>query len=208
MKKLKLDVTFFHNFHRSDIEIEAFLLYCVVSNGKNTKLTIRKIESFINELYERRENIKISECVELAKKNKLGKYSILENFFYHIAKNEINPNKLRTISVSELEEIPGMGIKNSRFFKNSTDSTAKYGVLDVFTLSFLQDFYKPYLKIQINKKLSRKNYLKYEEIYLNTYKMYEKEISLHDFDKLICSYYVKKMYVFTSIHNFLNKNIK
>lgn len=135
------------NFNRNISELQELLLFCIVVAGKTAHIQAKKLEEFLSEskltvnifdnitpfdllakLHER------NELMEKIKKAKLGQYNKIYNAFVYLIQNKIDLNNCTT---EELEKIPGVGLKTSRFFILHSRKVNNIAVLDVHILKFL-----------------------------------------------------------------------
>lgn len=182
------------NFHRTNAELEAFVLFCVFVAGKRADQTASKlnktleyynnIEDFnnkspfdiINTLINRN---KIDEFLEYGK---FGRYSVLRQTL-----QKITTINLETCTVHDLESIPGIGPKTARYFLLHTRSNQNIAVLDTHVLRFMRE------ELGINTPKStpsnRSIYLKLEKQFIDFAKT--KEQSIADLDLYIWKKYTK-----------------
>ncbi len=136
--KGKLDYSLFYK--------ESFLLFSVLVAGKNSTMIMKKTNSLISDFIKEdkpkslfkyiQDNYNSQEIEFLLKKNKTGKYTLLNNFFEDIKNNKIN---LLNCSLEELENIRGVGKKSSRFFMVYNRADQKdCAILDTHILKFLR----------------------------------------------------------------------
>jgi thermostable 8-oxoguanine DNA glycosylase len=112
------------NFKRNNFELEEFLLFCIIVAGKTAYIQADKLQLFIDKFntdfqetfspfeilsFLKNENKLLSHIVEC----KLGQYKKIHKAFDYLASNKID---LFTCSIDDLEKIPGVGPKTSRFF--------------------------------------------------------------------------------------------
>lgn len=205
-EKIVINPDFYINYDRTDLEIEAFFLFCVCVAGKTAKTIAPKVSSFMNELHSGDEIKTIQEIVKMLKKHKMGKYILLTKFFNYIAMNKITAEKLRSMSIEELELVPGVGMKTSRYFKLGTDANVKCAAIDTHVLKFLRDFYHPHLEVPKSTPTSKKKYQELEKLFLEIYEIYKNDTSLANFDLRIWQYYSHKLQPnYENIHNYLGK---
>lgn len=158
------------NFNRTDYELQEFLLFCIVVAGKTAHIQADKLDYFLNDsknalksFYsdELLHNIKPFDIISLLNENnilllqiikaKLGQYNKIYKAFQCISniKNKIN---LKECTTEELEKIPGVGLKTSRFFILHSRNTTSIAVLDVHILKFLKSLGHDVPKTTPNKK--------------------------------------------------------
>lgn len=143
----------------TDEELQEFLLFCICVAGKTAKQISIALNRFFELSYDylsKKENISISkikhkysEPFKLIKKlirfqaleiiikdSKLGKNSLLFKSFVQLCNSELD---LRTVTISQLEEIKGIGPKTSRYFKLYTGKESRHAVLDTHVLRFMRE---------------------------------------------------------------------
>lgn len=158
------------NFNRTDYELQEFLLFCIVVAGKTAHIQADKLDYFLNDSKvalnsfcsdKQLDNIKPFDIINLLNENnilllqiikaKLGQYNKIYKAFQYISniKNKIN---LKECTTEELEIIPGVGLKTSRFFILHSRNTTSIAVLDVHILKFLKSLGHDVPKTTPNKK--------------------------------------------------------
>lgn len=129
-------------------ELEEFLLFSIMVAGKNAKQTANKLDSF---LYNQRKFgvndftplqyvnfLDRGELIPIAlKSEKIGQYNRLTKALKGIL--QFYGQKLRSVSVDELESVDGIGSKTARFFVLHTQPNTNYAVLDTHILAWLRD---------------------------------------------------------------------
>lgn len=135
------------DFDRSDAELEELLLFCIAAAGKNATTMSIRLEELL--LFGR----SVSSCTTpfsvidmLAKRYNLanlmkgygfGCYTLKSRGFIRAARSGIN---LRTCAPEDLEAIPGIGPKTSRFFILHSRRDANVACLDVHVLRWMRHF--------------------------------------------------------------------
>lgn len=147
----KIDPYNITNFNRTEEELQLFLLFCIVVAGKTAYIQAEKLEQFLNSVNKRLmmsehtlpfQSIKSAEqhdiLFEEIKLAKLGQYKKINAGFKYISEREYN---LRRMTPKLLEEIPGVGMKTSRFFLLHSDSfyKDKIAILDTHILKFIKE---------------------------------------------------------------------
>jgi thermostable 8-oxoguanine DNA glycosylase len=138
-------------YDRNSSELEEFLLFCIVVAGKTAYIQAQKLEEFLVSVNKRLmmpENINPFQTIKSAeqhgilfeeiKKAKLGQYKKIYSGFKYISEREYNLNKM---TPKILEEIPGVGMKTSRFFLLHSDKFYKdqIAILDTHILKFIKE---------------------------------------------------------------------
>ena len=139
------------DYHRNNNELEEFLLFCIVVAGKTAYIQAQKLETFLNSTNQRLmmpnginpfQTIKSAHqhgiLFEEIKNAKLGQYKKIYSAFKYISENEYN---LFRMTPKLLEEIPGVGMKTSRFFLLHSDTyyKDKIAILDTHILKFIKE---------------------------------------------------------------------
>lgn len=142
------DVT---NYNRTQHELEEFLLFTIVVAGKTAYIQANKLEQFLNSINTRLmmpDHISPFQSIISADhhgillqeihKAKLGQYKKIYSAFKFISENKYNLNKM---TPEELELIPGVGMKTSRFFLLHSDVNYKdnIAILDTHILKFIKE---------------------------------------------------------------------
>ena len=139
------------NFTRSKKELEEFLLFCIVVAGKTAYIQAQKLDDFLQSIHKRLmmpDNCTPFQIIKSAdmhgilldelKKAKLGQYTKLFKSFQYIIENSLD---LKKCMPSDLEKIPGVGMKSSRFFLLHSNDTLgkKICILDTHLLKFIRE---------------------------------------------------------------------
>jgi len=165
--KLKTDLLNPKNFNRTQYELEEFLLLCVFVAGKSSKQQYAKLELFLNELgnpdniFETLSKLSIEQINDLLVKVKAGQYSKLSSCLFVLSRKKLD---LKNCSIQQLESIPGIGMKTSRFFITYTRPNSMCAILDTHILSWLRFAYPDAPKSTPSNK---KQYIKWENIFLS-----------------------------------------
>ena len=147
----KIDPYKITDYHRSDKDLELFLLFCIVVAGKTAYIQADKLDQFLISIRDRLmmpENISPFQIIKSADQHgillqeiqeaKLGQYKKINAAFKFISENKID---LRKTTTDGLELIPGVGMKSSRFFLLHSDTTYKdqIAILDTHILKFIKE---------------------------------------------------------------------
>lgn len=178
------------NFKRSEEELEEFWLFCICVAGKTASIVAKLYDEFLtgtryqgSPFTKVEKMIKNGVLVDHLKRARLGQYSRLEKSF----KDTVNAKlDLRKCTVSDLEEIHGVGPKTSRFFLLHSRRNQKIAVLDVHVLKYLKNKGYDVPKITPDKK----RYADVEQMFLTEAK--KQKLSIADFDLKIWSEYATK----------------
>lgn len=175
-----IDPTDVTKFDRTDIELEEYLLFCIAVAGKTAKTQAKLLEAFLVTLRNRYGEkspfalIKKSKAdgrlLDDLKNSKLGQFNRMVKSFDKATEYEY---KLSKITLNELETIPGVGPKTSRFFLLHSRKNQAFAVLDTHVLHYMRDQGLTAFK----STPSKKDYAKVEQIFLNHAKTINKTIA-------------------------------
>jgi len=139
------------NYNRTEGELQKFLLFCIVVAGKTAYIQAQKLEEFLLSVNERlmlpehanpfQSLISADQngiLFEEIKKAKLGQYKKIYSGFKFITQKDYN---LKRMTPKILEQIPGVGMKTSRFFLLHSDIfyKDKIAILDTHILKFIKE---------------------------------------------------------------------
>ena len=139
------------DYSRKRGELEEFLLFCIVVAGKTAYIQAQKLEDFLKSVNARLMMPESSSPFQILKsanqhgilmeeiqKAKLGQYRKIYNGFKYITEQEYD---LTRMTPEELELIPGVGMKTSRFFLLHSDKTYKdkIAIIDTHILKFIKE---------------------------------------------------------------------
>jgi len=139
------------NFNRNQYELEEFLLFCIVVAGKTAYIQAQKLNDFLVSVNTRLcmpeyinpfQSLKSAEqhgiLMEEIQKAKLGQYKKIYAGFKYISEHNLD---LRNTTTEQLELVPGVGMKSSRFFLLHSDETYKdnIAILDTHILKFIKE---------------------------------------------------------------------
>lgn len=172
------------NFSRTRRELEAFWLFSLFVAGKNSDFAAKKVEAVYDQcpvnmfLFDWLRLKNIEEVLRIAK---VGQYNRLSR-----AISESLDLDLRTVSLSELLNIFGVGGKTARFFLLHSRKDCKCAVLDTHVLKFLRNNGFPDAPTQtppVNK------YSVWETVFLSIIKSKYPQTSVADADLMIWKEY-------------------
>ena len=156
------------NYEMSDLDLQGFILFAIAVVNKTAKGTKEKLEKFLEYAHDIEEaedhfsailNIRKRETIfEAVERFKFGNHKMKAAGFEAIAQSGFD---LRTCSIEDLESIPGIAEKTSRFFILHSRKDAQVACLDTHIKKWmeLQGF-------EIPKNLKGRNYLKLEAEFL------------------------------------------
>lgn len=139
------------NYNRTKNELQEFILFTIVVAGKTAYIQAQKLDQFLNSINTRLmmpDNISPFQSLKSAYDNgilleeihkaKLGQYKKIYSAFLYIIEHDINLNRTTPV---ELELIPGVGMKTSRFFLLHSDMNYKdnIAILDTHILKFIKE---------------------------------------------------------------------
>ena len=139
------------NYNRNQYELEEFLLFCIVVAGKTAYIQAQKLNDFLVSVNTRLcmpeyinpfQSLKSAEqhgiLMEEIQKAKLGQYKKIYAGFKYIYEHNLDLTKTTT---EQLELVPGIGMKSSRFFLLHSDETYKdnIAILDTHILKFIKE---------------------------------------------------------------------
>ena len=149
--KMTVDPYNITKYDRTRDELECFLLFCIVVAGKTAYIQARKLDEFLTSI-----NIRLMMpkhigpfqslisadqhgiLMEEIQKAKLGQYKKIYKGFKYITENEYD---LTRMTPEQLELIPRVGMKTSRFFLLHSDINYKdnIAILDTHILKFIKE---------------------------------------------------------------------
>jgi hypothetical protein len=146
------------DFHRTEYELQEFLLFCIFVAGKTAKIIAPKLDGFLEDKtqlpFDYLESMGHEGFKAHLRKHKIGKYGLLDSGLWALVR--FKPD-LRNMSFNSLESYLGIGPKTSRFFVLHSRPGIKTVVLDTHIL-------KDVRKRGINAPVSTPQGRKYEDI--------------------------------------------
>ena len=133
---------------RTDVELEEFLLFSIVVAGKTAATQVKALHRFFSLIGPAKpdtpfERIRLADksgtLGEKIRESRLGQYTRLEKCFRAVVNSPID---LRTCTPQDLEALPGIGMKTSRFFIMDSRPNARVAAIDTHLLKFLRDYVK------------------------------------------------------------------
>jgi thermostable 8-oxoguanine DNA glycosylase len=133
------------NYHRTERELQEFLIFCVFVQGKQSRVQARKLADFLLEtgIVEPlmpfdliRAYINSNALGYHLERAKVGQYNQLTRCLNEIVNADLD---LRTCTVEQLETIYRIGPKSARFFLLHSRENQRYAVLDTHILSWMRE---------------------------------------------------------------------
>ena len=160
-------------FNRTTAELQELLLFAVAVAGKTASIISKKIDEFLKPAggtlpFNYLLKFDKHEILKELQKVRLGKYKILTQAYSCLAKSKLN---LRECSVNDLEEVPGIGPKTSRFFLLHTRPNQNVACIDTHIKKWLNS-----LGIKCN------NYAEYEQAFLLQAKLMKRDVASLDLE--------------------------
>lgn len=129
-------------YSRTDDELLEFWLFCLFVRGKNADVQAKKLEAFLERLGGARGLLDKGpdEIHEALRVVGAGQYKTLSQAIHQTIENiKKNEKFLQIATVDDLESIPGVGPKTSRFFILHSRPKARVAVLDTHILKYLSE---------------------------------------------------------------------
>ena len=195
----KIDPYNITNFNRTEEELQLFLLFCIVVAGKTAYIQADKLEQFLCSVNERLmmplrvspfQTIKSAAqhgiLMDEIQKAKLGQYKKIYSAFKYIAENKYD---LRKTTPDQLEVIPGVGMKSSRFFLLHSDLNYKnnIAILDTHILKFIKENIDD--RAPKSTPTIRVTYKYWEDVFLHWCELNDKNVA--DFDLEVWKSYAR-----------------
>ena len=139
------------NYNRTQHELQEFLLFTIGVAGTTAYIQAQKLDQFLKSVNTRLmmpDNISPFQSLKNAHrqgillqeihKAKLGQYKKIYSAFIYIIEHSVNLDRTNPV---ELEMIPGVGMKTSRFFLLHSDINYKdnIAILDTHILKFIKE---------------------------------------------------------------------
>lgn len=178
------------NYNRTEEELEEFLLFTIMVAGKSAIQTAKKLNEFLYFADNKKSPLDTiidrdnRSCLLYAMRMcKLGQYDRLEKAFKGIIQFK---NRLKSVTIDELESVAGIGSKTSRFFILHSRPNQQIAVLDTHILKYMAS--KGY---KVPKSTPPKNkYGAIEEQFIQLAK--DNNMSVADFDLQVWRSYSEK----------------
>lgn len=197
-----IDPTRITQYNRSQEQLEEVALFCIAAAGKNAKTTAKLLLKLLGEPavhpFETIRRYKTSELLQFQmRKIGFGCHRLKSRGFFALAKSGFD---LKTVTVEQLESIPGVGMKTSRFFLMHNFRQCRYACLDRHILKFMSLLFG--VQLPLNTP-SKKRYLLLEKLFLKLCSWWS--IRPADLDLKIWNYFAQKVPP-TTIDRFLITN--
>lgn len=145
-----------NDFDRTDEELEAWFVFCVMVAGHQAEQTAQKLQTFFEPLISANELIDHLglrpftpfEWLRLVRSQgrmdtelrraRTGCYAKLTKVFSEVLDMGLNGLTLRLVGIPELISIPGIGLKTASFFIMSTRENVRMAALDTHVLKLLR----------------------------------------------------------------------
>lgn len=135
------DVT---HFDRTKAELETFLLFAILVAGKKASMQAKKLDEFLSEYLQDGETpfdamrrlLLTDTFSEAIRKHRLGQYTKLESCIPYMVQSKLD---LSNCTVDELESIPYVSMKTSRFFLLHSRKNVEHAALDVHILRYMRE---------------------------------------------------------------------
>lgn len=163
-----IDPTKITDFDRNEIELQEYFLFCACVAGKTAYVQAKKLDDFLKPgrirsmtPFEYIKDLQSREhLLPMVEDAKLGQYKRLTQIFELCVDLDL-PN----VTMEELEAIPGIGPKTSRFFVMHSRPNQQIAVLDTHILAWLRDKY-PNITIPKATPQSGSRYKELEDLFL------------------------------------------
>lgn len=192
------------NYHRTEGELQEFLLFCVMCAGKSSTVQAQKLQEFLD-LVESNDgsryrikdvietpfqNIRNLKCEQsllwCMKRTKVGKYKLLSDCIRLMClARQLPPLKTWNKSPHEkrnkLIEFPGIGIKTASLFLLHSERDSRMAVLDTHLLKHLRKLY-PKARVPKASPQSMDRYMELEDMWLGYCYRNGYDPATHDLD--------------------------
>ncbi len=168
-----IDPTRMTDYNRTVHQLEETLLFCIAVAGKNAKTTAKLLDKLLMygghnskvSPFQAIASISKQECLATVMQTMgFGCYGLKSRGFLAAIEGKLN---LKTCTVDDLEKLPGIGMKTSRFFILHCRKDANIACLDTHILKWLA--YHTDLKVP-KQTPSKRLYLYLERVFLDVAK--------------------------------------
>lgn len=161
-------------------ELEEVLLFWVCVANKNAKTIAKALEKFLTNIDPQR---KQSPFAAIRKQNKeklpallkaagIGQYNQKTRTIWELVNSNLD---LHHCSVDELETIPGIGMKTSRCYLMHSRRNVPHAGIDTHIKKYLRE-----LGHDVPNTLNKKQYLKYEQLFVTDARKHKRTTADHD----------------------------
>lgn len=156
-------------YNRSAIELEEFLLFCIIVAGKKARTQAPKLEQFLSENTQHptlepfaiiRRLARSGKLDDAIRRARLGQYRRLTPCF-----EQVTDLDLKTCTSEDLERIKGIGPKTSRYFLLHSRKDCRVAVLDRHILRWMKAKFDT--AVPVNTPPAGKTYQRLEKLYLD-----------------------------------------
>lgn len=136
---LTIDPKSITDYNRTDNELQAFWLFCILVAGKNSDTTSKVLSNIINDLdpwdnlFDGIHKIGYEGLRDILHKNRTGQYDRISRAIWQSLNTD-----LKTCSVEDLVKIHGVGPKTARFFLLHSREFCDEIVLDTHILNWMR----------------------------------------------------------------------
>lgn len=180
------------DFNRDDDQLAALFVFCCCVAGKKATMISRMVHEFLTDCgytggpIQRLTSMAADGTLDAnLRRARLGKYALLTRCFETMVSDPTF--NLRTSQPADLERLPGVGHKTSRFFVLHSRPNARVAVIDTHILKYLRAIGAESVPDSIP---TGKHYLRLEKIMLAEADRLEMDMA--DFDLKIWSWHASK----------------
>ena len=173
------DVT---KYDRTEIELEEFLLFCIMVAGKRAVIEAEKLEDFLSQKLPEdspfqyvQSLIDSNELMHRLHQCRISPYGSREKSFRAICKLK----NLTEVTMEELVQIPGASYKTANFFLTHSREDYSFPILDTHILSWLRE--RGY-DVPKHSPTDYKKYLKIAQFFLDEAEKLGKDIATLDLE--------------------------
>ena len=171
------------NFNRSEGELQAFWIFCIMVAGKNSDFAARVVSKLLSQNKDQNPFSYLRKLTPQGLHNalvasKCGQYHRISR-----AISESLDLDLKTCTLEDLLGVYGVGPKTARFFLLHTRRESECAVLDTHILAWLRDHGVPDAPKTTPQK--KETYRQFEQTFLNLISVYYPNCSTAEADLLI-----------------------
>lgn len=180
------------NYHRTEGELQEFLLFCVMCAGKSSTVQAQKLEEFLAPCreagltpWEYIRGCSDKVLMRNMKRAKIGKYKLLFDSFRSLSKmllsRFINDHPTPHSKRYNLTARPAVGIKTASLFLLHSIRDSRMAVLDTHLLKYLRKLY-PKARVPKASPQSMVRYMELEDMWLGYCYRNGYDPATHDLD--------------------------